>query len=165
MEFSWFLLKKCYSLLIMAMVWDWNGCNLLSNIFFAAWIELVTTMILNTFSLMQAWLMLHLIANNSASVLVTNATWWTILTRGWLAKYMYNINVVILFLILASVTMKAMDREKEIRRTISSSSWMQILSFSFLLTKLKEKQSEKLLVKWKPEVNYQLKGENNGRIL
>ena len=109
--------------------------------------------------------MLHLIANNSASVLVTNATWWTILTRGWLAKYMYNINVVILFLILASVTMKAMDREKEIRRTISSSSWMQILSFSFLLTKLKEKQSEKLLVKWKPEVNYQLKGENNGRIL
>ena len=78
---------------------------------------------------------------------------------------MYNINIAISFLILASVTIKAMDREKEIRRTISSSSWMRILSFSFLLTKLKEKQSEKLSVKQKPGVNSQLREENNGIIL
>ena len=103
----------------------------------------------------------HLIANNSASVLVTNIAWWTILMREWLAECMYDIDVVISFLMLASITMKAVDGEEEIRRTISSSSCTQILSFSFLLTKLKEKWSEKLSVKQEPGVNSWLRGENN----
>ena len=37
--------------------------------------------------------MLHLIANNSASVLVMNVVWWTVLMKGWLAKYMWDIDV------------------------------------------------------------------------
>jgi len=43
--------------------------------FFAAWMELVMTMILETTSLLQAWLIPHLIVNSSASKLVTNAAW------------------------------------------------------------------------------------------
>ena len=50
-------------------------------------------------------------------------------------------NVAILFLILASVTIRAVFGKEEIRRAISSSScaWILSLSFSFLLAKLKEK--------------------------
>ena len=66
---------------------------------------------------------------------------------------MCNIDIAILFLILASVMTRAVDGEEEIQRTISSSSCTRILSFSFLLTKLKEKWSEKLSVKQKPGVN------------
>ena len=77
---------------------------------------------------------------------------------------MCDIDVAISFLILASITMRAEGGEEEIQRTISSSSCTQILSFSFLLTKLKEKQSEKLSVKRKPEVNSWLREENDGRI-
>ena len=106
----------------------------------------------------------HLIANNSASVLVMNAAWWTVLMREWLAECMCNIEVAISFLMLASVITRAVDGEEEIQRTISLSSWTQILSFSFLLTKLKEKWSEKLSVKWKPGVNSRLRRENDGKI-
>ena len=60
--------------------------------FFTAWMELVMTKILETSFLLQAWLLLHLIANSSASELVMNATWWTVFMRGgWLdecAKWM-----------------------------------------------------------------------------
>ena len=66
---------------------------------------------------------------------------------------MCNIDIAILFLMLASVMTRAVDGEEEIQRTISSSSCTRILSFSFLLTKLKEKWSEKLSVKQKPGVN------------
>ena len=44
-----------------------------------------------------------------------------------------------LFLMLASVTTRAVDEEEEKWRTISLSSWNHVLSFSFLLAKLKEK--------------------------
>ena len=77
---------------------------------------------------------------------------------------MWDIDVTISFLMLASVTAKAVDEEEEIRRTILLSSWAHILSFSFLLTKLKEKWSEKLSVIWRPEVNSRLKGEKDGKI-
>ena len=93
----------------------------------------------------------HLIANNSASILVMNTAWWTVLMRGWLAKCIWDIDVAISFLMLALVMTKAIDGEEEIQRTILLSSWAYILSFSFLLTKLKEKWSEKLSVIWKPE--------------
>ena len=104
------------------------------------------------------------IANNSTSMLVINAAWWTVLMRGWLATYKCDTDVMISFLMLASVTTKAMVGEEEIRRTISSSFWTRKLSFSFLLTRLKEKQSEKLSVKWKPGVNSWLRGEKDGKI-
>jgi len=57
---------------------------------------------------------------------------------------MCEIDVAISFLILASVTIRAVFGEEEIQRTISLSSCTWILFFSFLLTKLKEKRSEKM---------------------
>jgi len=164
-ELSWLILKKRHSSLRIAVVWNWNGCDLLSKIFFTAWIESVTTMIFDMFSLMQAWLIPHLIANNSASILVTNAAWWTVLIRGQFAECTWDIDIAILFLILASVTTRAIDGEEERWRTILSSSWKHILSFSFLLAKLKEKQFEKLSVIQEPGANSGWKGEKEGKIL
>ena len=64
-------------------------------------------------------------------------------------------DVAISFLMLVSVTIKAVFGEKEMQRAISSSSCAQILSLSlsFLLVKLKEKRSEKMSDKRKPGVN------------
>ena len=79
---------------------------------------------------------------------------------------MCDIDVAILFLMLASVTMRAVWGKEETWRTILSSSWVQILSFvfSFLLTKLKEKRSEKLsIIRWLGE-NSILRGEKDGKI-
>ena len=53
--------------------------------FFAVWMESVMTKILDTSFLLHAWLIPHLIANSSASKLVTNVTWWTVFIRKWLA--------------------------------------------------------------------------------
>jgi len=66
---------------------------------------------------------------------------------------MCKIDVAISFLMLASVTIRAVFGEEEIQRTILLSSCARILSFSFLLVKLKEKQSEKMSDKQKPGVN------------
>ena len=77
---------------------------------------------------------------------------------------MCDINIAILSFMLASVMTKAVDGKDEIWRVISLSSWTCIESFSFLFTKLKEKQSEKISVKWKPEVNSRLRGENDGKM-
>jgi len=57
---------------------------------------------------------------------------------------MYEMNVAMSFLMLASVTMMAMDKEEDDSKTILSSCWRWILLFFSLLDKLKEKQSEKL---------------------
>ena len=75
-------------------------------------------------------------------------------------------DVAMSFLMLASVTTRAVWGEEEACRTISSSSWIQILSFvfSFLLTRLKEKWSEKLSIIWRPGENLILSGEKNGKI-
>ena len=70
------------------------------------------------------------------------------------------------FLMLASVTTRAVWGEEEACRTILSSSWTQILSFifSFLLTRLKEKWSEKLSTIQRPGENLILSGEKDGKI-
>jgi len=56
---------------------------------------------------------------------------------------MYKMDIAMLFLMLASITMIA-NKEEDDSKTILSSYWRQILSFFSLLDKLKEKQSEKL---------------------
>ena len=83
---------------------------------FTECIELVITTIFETLSLLHAWLILHLIANNSASELVTNTAWWTVLMRGELAWCTCAIKVAMLSLILALVTMRA-DEGREFQRT------------------------------------------------
>ena len=108
------------------------------------------TIILDIFSLIQAWLIPHLIAKSSASVLVTKATWCSILVTGWLVKCTCEIEVVMLFLILTFITMIAVNKDKDDLMTILSSWSSQILSFFSLLFKLKEKQSEKLSIILEP---------------
>ena len=79
---------------------------------------------------------------------------------------MCEMDIAILFLMLASVTIKAVFGEEEIQRAISSSScaWILSLSFSFLSAKLKEKRSEKISDKQKPGVNFWWRGEKDGKM-
>ena len=56
----------------------WKGWEKGSNIFFAVWIKSVTMMIVEMKSWLVAWLMLHLIATSSASVLVMFRAWWRV---------------------------------------------------------------------------------------
>ena len=65
---------------------------------------------------------------------------------------------------LASITMMAVDGEEEDQKTISLSSWKQILSFFFLLAKLKEKQSEKLSINREPRASSRWKDEKKEKI-
>ena len=126
--------------------------------------ESVTTMILKMFFLVQTWLMLHLIMKSSASVVVTKATWCNILIIGQLAMCTYEMNVAISFLILASITMMAEEGEENNSRTILSSCWKHILSFLFLVAKLKEKRSEKLSIILEPRKSSRWRGEKEGNI-
>ena len=89
-----------------------------------------------------------------------------VFVRGLFTKWICDIDVAQLFLMLASVTMRAVWGEEETQRTISLSSWMRVLFFvfSFLLTKLKEKRSEKLSIIWWPGENLILRGEKDGKI-
>jgi len=99
---------------------------------------LVTMMILETFSLLYAWLIPHLMAKSSASVLVTKAAWWTVLIKGWLHMWTCNTNIVMSFLTLASVVTIAVCGEEDECNIISFSCWKRVLLFFSLLTKLKE---------------------------
>jgi len=117
-----------------------------SNIFLAAWIESVTTIILEMFFLVQTWLILYLIIKSLASVVVTKAAWYNILITGWLAMCTCEMDIVILFLMLVSITTMAVEEKENDSRTILSSCWKWILSFLFLVAKLKEKLSEKLSI-------------------
>ena len=81
-----------------------------------------------------------------------------------MAECMWDIDVAMSFLMLASVTTRAIDGEEKKQRTILSSSWKCILSFSFLLAKLKEKQFEKLSVIQEPGANSRWRGEKEGKI-
>ena len=78
-----------------------------------------------------------------------------------------EIDVAMLCLMLASVTMRADWGKEELLRTMSCSSWVWVLyfSFSFLLTKLKQKRLENSSVIWRPGENSGLRGENEGKIL
>ena len=120
-ELLGFLEKKWQSFLRMAITWIWSGWDTGSKIFLAMWIESVTTMILEIFSLVEAWLMPHLIANNSASALVTKAAWCSILMSGWFEVCIYNIDVAISFLMLTSVVIITMDCKSDDSMVIESS--------------------------------------------
>ena len=127
----------------------------MSKIYLAAWMESVTTIIFEILSINEAWLIPHLIANNSASVLVTNAEWWHVLDKGLFGMCVYKMAVAMLFLMLASVTVMAIDVIDDDLITIESSWWRQFLSFFPLLLRLKENWLEKVSMILKP-------GENSG---
>ena len=67
-----------------------------------------------------------------------------------MVKCTYEIEVVMSFLMLASITTMAVDKNKDDLITILSSWSNQNLSFFPLLFKLKEKQSEKLSIILEP---------------
>jgi len=78
-----------------------------------------------------------------------------------------DIDVAISFLMLASVMMRAVKGDKELWRTMLSSSCVQVLSFfslSFLVTKLKEKQSGKISMMQELGENSWLRGEKDGKM-
>ena len=77
---------------------------------------------------------------------------------------MCDIDIVMLFLILVSVITMAIDGEEDDCKTILSSCWKHSLSF-FLLAKLKENFSGKLLTILEPRRSSGWRGENNGKIL
>ena len=78
-----------------------------------------------------------------------------------------EIDVAISCLMLASIIMRADWGEEKLLRTMSSSSWARVLyfSFSFLLTKLKQKRLENSSIIRRPGENSGLRGENDGKIL
>ena len=110
----------------------------------------MTTMILKMFFLIWAWLILYLIAKSLASVLMTKATWYRVLTNGLLAMCMCEMDLAMSFLILASVTIIAVKEEENDSRTMLSSYWRWILLFFSLLDILKENWSEKLSIILEP---------------
>ena len=149
----------------MAVVWSWYRWDLLSNIFFTAWMESIMTMILDIFSMLYAWLIPHLIAKSSALILVMNITWWTILIKRWSHVYIYDIDIAISFLMLASDMTIAVCGKEDNCRLISSSCWKCILLFFSLLDKLKENQSENLSTILEPRLNSRWRGENEEKTL
>ena len=127
----------------------------MSKIYLAAWMESVTTIIFEILSIDEAWLIPHLIANNSASVLVTNAEWWRVLDKGLFGMCVCKMAVAMLFLMLASVTVIAVEVVDDDLITIESSWWRRFLSFFPLLLRLKENRLEKVSMILEP-------GENSG---
>ena len=81
--------------------------------------------------------------------------WCNVLINGWLAMCTCEMDVAMLFLMLASNTMMAVELDEDASRTILSSCWQQILLFLFLIDKLKEIWSEKLSIILEP-------GESSG---
>ena len=105
------------------------------------------------------WLMPHLMANNSASVLVTLTAWWIVFIRGLSAIWMCTMEVAMLFLMLASEATSATKGNEEDSKVNSSSSWARNL-ISFLLSQtLKEKWSEKMSTILEPGENSELRRE------
>jgi len=99
-----------------------------------------------------------------ASELVTNAVWWSVLMRGWFEICVCEIDVAILFLMLASVATIAMDCNEDDSITTELSCWRQNLSFFPLLHKLKENLSEKMSITQKPRESSGWVGEKEENV-
>ena len=102
-KFSWWVAKNFWSSWRIDKAWIWKECDNGSNIFFAVWIKLVTTMIFDIPVELVAWFILHLIVKSLASVLLMFTTWWRVLMTGLLQMWTWAIDVATLFLILVLV--------------------------------------------------------------
>jgi len=108
-----------------------------------------------------AWFILHWIVNNSALVVVTLITLCIVLTIGLLKGWMWEINVAIWFLILASDTTIVKEGLDDVLSTILSN-----FSIYFLTLEeqgWKEKQSENKSIRQFSSLNFSLKKENEGK--
>jgi len=156
--FSWCWEKNVQRSFRIDTEYLWKGWVDNSKILFAAWIESVTTMILEISLLLVAWLMPHLIVKSSASVLVTFRVWWRVFVIGLSRMWICEIEVATLFLMLASVIMSAEEGESEDSRANLSSYWMWDLMFWLvhLLNRWKEK--------WLEQVSMILLSEKSSRL-
>ena len=163
--FSWWQLKKTLRLLRMRATCFWSRWDNGLNIFLTMWIELVTIMILETYWRCVAWLIPHLMAKNSASVLVMLTAWWSVLIIGLLWTCTCMIEEAMLFLTLASVTMSVLDGvfNDSMTRLLSCWIWDLKRQPKFFLNKWKEKQLEKQLIILLPSLNSGLKGLKEGK--
>ena len=93
---------------------------------------------------LTAWLISHLVANNSASVEVMLIVWWIVLAKILQPEHTCGIKVTILFLMLVSkITMTVFENLVK----ITDVSVLDFFSLQF--TMWKEKWSEKLFTNWK----------------
>ena len=97
-------------------------------------------------------------------MVMMKTAWYNVLINGWLAMCTCEMNVAMLFLMLASDTMIVVELNKDASRTILSSCWQQIFLFLFLIDKLKENQSEKLSIILEPGESSGWRGEKEGKI-
>ena len=74
-EFWVCLLKNALRSRAMAINWIWQGWVIESKIHLTEWIVSVMTMMWEASEIWMAWLILHLIANDSASVDVILTAW------------------------------------------------------------------------------------------
>jgi len=133
MELLSCLLKKSWRSERIAANMVWNGWLEESKIFRATWMEPVMTTIFEILSKWIDWLMLHLMANNLASVLVTLTAWWIVFVKGLSTLWICTMEVATLFLMLVSEAIRATEGDEEDSIVNLSSSWAQNLIQNFLL--------------------------------
>lgn len=101
----WVIVEECMKFFgycnCLLLMWMHEGIN----VFLATWIVFMMTMMQETSCVWTAWLIPHLMVNDSASVGVMSTTWWSIFFKGLLKEWIWVIEVATLFLILASVIM------------------------------------------------------------
>jgi len=96
----------------------------------------------------MAWLMLHLMTNSLAFIKVILIVWWEVFLIRFECKWIYTMEVVMLFLILVSdITMIVLELES-LMKAILSSFWIWVDLVSLLLQSAwwKEKQLGKMLI-------------------
>ena len=140
----------------MAANCDWNEWVAKSKIFFAAWIESVTTTIFEIPGKLMAWLMPHLMAKSSASVEVTLVAWWIVLMTGLSWTWIYAMEVVTLFLIPISKMMRVCEwfNEYVIAMSLSLLEQSSRLLSLCLKTGWNKKQLVKISIRHEPGENF-----------
>lgn len=96
----------------------------------------------------MAWLMLHLMTNSLASIKVILIVWWEVFLIRFECKWIYTMEVVMLFLILVSdITMIVLELESLIKAILSSFwIWVDLVSLLLQSAWWKEKQLGKMLI-------------------
>lgn len=150
--FSWFLLKNVLRSFATAMECTWNGCTDESNVHCAEWMASVMTTMWDVFGMRMAWLILHLMANNSASVVVTLTVWWTVFLTCSEWEWTWEIDVATLSFRLASdMTMTVLESIIRLSKRLSSwRKWESLLSLFLRFAWWNEKRPGNLSLSQNP---------------
>ena len=145
----------------------WYGWGKESKILLAAWIESVIKMMWLMLNCWVAWFIPYCKVKISTSVEVILTAWWIILMTGLLYVWTCAIEVVTLFLMLASkTTMVVYESDNDWRETLSRlCKWLLTLFLLFLSKEWKENLFGKMSISLFPSKNLWSKGEKEGMIL